>query len=107
MDHEMRDSCGYFKPALRHPGACGRLSTSAAIDITIDRLVLDACVVSMMGCLICLRCPDENLHPSGRVPHAGCDCLERGERRGANTLGRPRQIANRFSKILHADRDPE
>jgi sulfonate transport system substrate-binding protein len=34
-----------------------RLSISAAIDITIDRLVLDARVVSMVGCLICLRCP--------------------------------------------------
>ena len=35
-------------------GACGRLSISTAIDITIDRLVLDARVVSMVGCLICL-----------------------------------------------------
>jgi len=56
MDHEMRDSCGYFKPALRcweRPlKARGRLSISAAIDITIDRLVLDACVVSMIGCLV-------------------------------------------------------
>ncbi len=34
-------------------GLATALSISAAIDITIDRLVLDARVVSMVGCLIC------------------------------------------------------
>lgn len=94
----MRDSCGYFKSAPRCPGARDPLSISAAIDITIDRLVLDARVVSMIGCLICLRYPHENLHPSGRVRCAGRDCPERGERHGANAFGRSGQTADRLSK---------
>jgi hypothetical protein len=37
MDHEMRDSCGYFKPALRYPG---RTAVSAFPLRSISELIV-------------------------------------------------------------------